>query len=187
MQCSSREAILSEATATRAVERAETIPSGSRGQAASKCAGSTREGAKVDRFCGCGQKVVYTGKMLCRRCYHAAYKRDHAEQMNKLARAHYAKNREKILARSRHRHLTDESYRKAHRKRVFESKYAGNGVKALRTAGFKCSECGYEKVAGVLVIHHRDGDRSNNKLSNLQVLCPTCHCEKHWQEGHRGS
>ena len=26
-----------------------------------------------------------------------------------------------------------------------------------------------------LEIHHKDGDRTNNSLENLQLLCPNCH------------
>ena len=26
-----------------------------------------------------------------------------------------------------------------------------------------------------LEVHHKDGDRTNNDLSNLQLLCPNCH------------
>ena len=27
----------------------------------------------------------------------------------------------------------------------------------------------------VLEVHHQDGNRKNNELSNLQLLCPNCH------------
>lgn len=41
-----------------------------------------------------------------------------------------------------------------------------------------CERCGNtmwhdEPIA--LEVHHRDGDRSNNSLDNLQLLCPNCH------------
>ena len=26
-----------------------------------------------------------------------------------------------------------------------------------------------------LEVHHKDGDNTNNKLENLQLLCPNCH------------
>ena len=45
----------------------------------------------------------------------------------------------------------------------------------------KCSECGvgsvwHEKPL-VLQMHHLDGDRTNNLLENLQILCPNCHTQ----------
>jgi endogenous inhibitor of DNA gyrase (YacG/DUF329 family) len=44
----------------------------------------------------------------------------------------------------------------------------------------KCEKCGFEGTnpytgRSVLQIHHMDGDCTNNKEENLQVLCPNCH------------
>ena len=41
-----------------------------------------------------------------------------------------------------------------------------------------CELCGYSEWMGKkipLELHHVDGNRFNNALNNLQVLCPTCH------------
>jgi hypothetical protein len=38
-----------------------------------------------------------------------------------------------------------------------------------------CERCG----AGVDHVHHRDGDPSNNALSNLEGLCAPCHIRHH--------
>jgi 5-methylcytosine-specific restriction endonuclease McrA len=46
----------------------------------------------------------------------------------------------------------------------------------------KCSECERKLPLPVLHVHHIDRDRSNNKLDNLEVLCPTCHELKHFYE-----
>jgi len=48
--------------------------------------------------------------------------------------------------------------------------------KALEHHGEECHGCG--STENVLV-HHRDGDRSNNSLSNLIPLCTTCHGKVH--------
>lgn len=50
----------------------------------------------------------------------------------------------------------------------------------LEKHDYKCELCGWGKVnpyTGTipLEIHHRDGDYTNNKEENLQVLCPNCH------------
>ncbi len=37
-----------------------------------------------------------------------------------------------------------------------------------------CVYCGFG-IAEVLEVAHLDGDHSNSKLSNLALLCPTCH------------
>jgi hypothetical protein len=36
--------------------------------------------------------------------------------------------------------------------------------------------CGYDNRT-ILEVHHRDGNRQNNRLENLDVLCPTHHAE----------
>lgn len=45
----------------------------------------------------------------------------------------------------------------------------------------KCEKCGWGKEHPIthnipLEVHHIDGDCTNNKLENLQLLCPNCHC-----------
>jgi 5-methylcytosine-specific restriction endonuclease McrA len=53
--------------------------------------------------------------------------------------------------------------------------------KKLISDGIKkneCEMCGITKWLGKeisLELHHIDGDRFNNVLSNLQILCPNCH------------
>ena len=42
----------------------------------------------------------------------------------------------------------------------------------------KCECCGLTEWMGKpipLEIHHKDGDRSHNELSNFELLCPNCH------------
>ena len=50
--------------------------------------------------------------------------------------------------------------------------------RALAYYNSKCSVCGYN-IEKVLQVHHRDKDRKNNSVENLDVLCPTCHKEYH--------
>lgn len=39
----------------------------------------------------------------------------------------------------------------------------------------KCEICGLSGEDVSLELHHKDGDRTNNQLENLQILCPNCH------------
>ena len=44
----------------------------------------------------------------------------------------------------------------------------------------KCEICGITEWLGKptpLELHHIDGNRFNNELSNLQILCPNCHSQ----------
>ncbi|MGN6312532.1 MAG: HNH endonuclease signature motif containing protein [Rhodanobacteraceae bacterium] len=49
-----------------------------------------------------------------------------------------------------------------------------------------CSRCGYSEVKDILVVHHKDRNRTHNDLANLEVLCPNCHSLEHLRENHRG-
>ena len=54
-------------------------------------------------------------------------------------------------------------------------------VRLLKTRGLKCERCGYNKYE-ILHIHHKDRNRSNNNLENLELICPNCHFEEHYSE-----
>ncbi|WP_056683909.1 HNH endonuclease [Cytobacillus solani] len=51
--------------------------------------------------------------------------------------------------------------------------------KALRYYGDSCNRCGINEN---LQVHHKDRNRSNNELDNLEVLCYDCHSEEHKNE-----
>ena len=62
----------------------------------------------------------------------------------------------------------------------------GDELAAYREKAFaaypnKCKNCGYDKYLEVLEVNHIDCDRSNNDISNLEILCPTCHREYHFE------
>lgn len=54
-----------------------------------------------------------------------------------------------------------------------KNRLLSEGVKS-----FKCERCGLTKWIDQeipLELHHIDGDRTNNTLLNLSLLCPNCH------------
>ncbi len=55
-----------------------------------------------------------------------------------------------------------------------------NGIKSYRKTAFahkehKCSLCGYHYDEKLLEVHHINGNRNNNRLENLIILCTWCH------------
>lgn len=60
----------------------------------------------------------------------------------------------------------------------------GEVLKTYRVAAFrvyphKCNRCGYDEVVEALEVHHRDRNRENNTIENLEIICPTCHVVEH--------
>ena len=58
--------------------------------------------------------------------------------------------------------------------------------KRYRTAIFaekeaKCERCGYDEVPQILIAHHKNRNRTDNALENLEILCPTCHESEHFR------
>ena len=68
----------------------------------------------------------------------------------------------------------------------------GKDSDAYRAVAFahlphRCVQCGYKRIPAVLHVHHKDGDKGNNDLSNLELRCPTCHVEWHYlHRPHKG-
>ena len=46
-----------------------------------------------------------------------------------------------------------------------------------------CNRCGYSEVVDVLQVHHKDRNRGNGVVDNLEILCPTCHALEHFYAG----
>lgn len=49
---------------------------------------------------------------------------------------------------------------------------------ALRALGAVCTDCGYKACAVLLDVHQMDGNRRNNALTNLLVVCVWCHAHR---------
>lgn len=52
-------------------------------------------------------------------------------------------------------------------------------TRLLAKKGASCERCGYSKLE-ILQVHHKDRNRNNNDLSNLELICPNCHYEEHY-------
>lgn len=43
-----------------------------------------------------------------------------------------------------------------------------------------CERCGFDKHEGAIIVHHKDRNRDNGDISNLEILCANCHAIEHW-------
>lgn len=66
---------------------------------------------------------------------------------------------------------------------VLDVRHYGEGLttyrdRALAFYGEKCQVCGYNQDVRMLDVDHKDSNRKNAALENLQVLCVWCHVLK---------
>ena len=54
--------------------------------------------------------------------------------------------------------------------------------RALANKEKKCERCGYDSNPAAIVVHHKDRNRMNDSLDNLEILCANCHAAEHWGE-----
>jgi len=54
-------------------------------------------------------------------------------------------------------------------------------IRLLKERGIVCEKCGYDKYE-ILQVHHKNRDVNDNRMENLELICPNCHCEEHFLE-----
>jgi hypothetical protein len=52
-------------------------------------------------------------------------------------------------------------------------------IKAFKEKDKLCERCGFNTYESILQVHHKDHNRLNNELNNLEILCPNCHAIEH--------
>jgi len=63
---------------------------------------------------------------------------------------------------------------------------SAKGARRLREALGRCEACGGDGSDSRLDVHHRNGDKQDQSLSNLAVLCHRCHMQAHAEQGETG-
>lgn len=79
-----------------------------------------------------------------------------------IKRCHHKKDLSEILVRGRYVSTNHLKWR-----------LVNEGVKEWRCENCKNTEWLNNVIP--LELHHKDGDKSNNELDNLELLCPNCH------------
>lgn len=54
-------------------------------------------------------------------------------------------------------------------------------LRLMEIKGRVCERCGYSKVE-ILQVHHKNRNRKDNQMGNLEIICPNCHFEEHYLE-----
>jgi len=85
-------------------------------------------------------------------------------------------------------HWTGQAWNKDQQLKDWSKYTRANNLKKhlIKKRGNICEICGNSMWLGKqlhLEIHHIDGDKTNNDINNLQLLCPNCHSQTHnWRK-----
>ena len=64
-----------------------------------------------------------------------------------------------------------------------KNRFGGNRIKVLERDDYTCQKCDVDVSEKYKAqIHHKDRNRENNSLSNLETLCKKCHCIHHYKK-----
>ena len=114
-------------------------------------------------------------KYCSRKCFHKA--------MNRKGTVEYTCQHcdKKFLdAPSHKRKFCSKACVNKSNKSVWKGKFSTvRKIMLTRNMISKCERCGYSEHPEILGVHHKDRNRHNNDLSNLEVLCPICHSLEH--------
>lgn len=77
----------------------------------------------------------------------------------------------------------ESGFNSIHPSHYSTGKYVKYRTKALSELINECNRCGYKENILALQVHHIDGNRKNNLLKNLEILCANCHVIEHLSSG----
>jgi len=134
------------------------------------------------------------GSERCRKCKPSYLRLD--EHKAKLSAALRGKPKPWLRGRKRPDHSEmmkewwTEDRRQAKREEMLArnplARYHGlsaDGARAIREAAGRCERCGGDGSDSRLDVHHRNGDKSDQRMSNLAILCHRCHMRLHSEQG----
>lgn len=112
-------------------------------------------------------------------CSKKCYYKSQLKQGTREYKCHYC---EKIFldAPSHKRKYCSIECNRKENKKIWKAVFSTVRKNMLRRGMLeKCQLCGFSKYKEIIGVHHIDGNRHNNDLSNLMVLCPNCHSIQH--------
>lgn len=113
----------------------------------------------------------------------------------KLSYAYDYRNNLSPEKRALYRNTQNRNFAQTHRKlkrEIANTRYlltrTGLRDKIIQREQGRCQMCNTQlSIPGTsYAIHHIDGNRKNNVLDNLELLCSGCHCVKHQNIGVKG-
>lgn len=54
-------------------------------------------------------------------------------------------------------------------------------IRLMKQRGKICERCNYD-IYEILQTHHKNRDKNDNRLENLELICPNCHAKEHFLE-----
>jgi hypothetical protein len=156
-----------------------------------RCGKTEEATGTYQKYCSICQPIVAREQKTAAEARRRARRGD---EINASRREHYAQNPEKHRTESREyydRNRDDLAFKA--RKKLIDAKaidkwldkrdFGGNWYKVFERDGGKCRTCGSTKNPAV---HHIDRsgwgvspDKKNNDMSNLILLCGSCHMKLH--------
>ena len=137
---------------------------------------------QVDATCAtCGGEFSHissrckTAKYCSRECYSKSLK----GKGRTLCKCAFCGN-EFLASKSQNRKFCSRACTSKQSKETWKPKFS-TVRKSMRRRGMInfCERCGYDAEPKILGVHHKDRNRKNNDMDNLEVLCPNCHSVEH--------
>lgn len=138
----------------------------------------------------CGVEFVAYGRRHRLRC-DACWKK-HRSDTNMALRGRKNDSVQVGIGSGHNQHINHDVYandkhqealakrRAAYKTKVEAGEYSASyAYRRILTGDDKCALCGYTEHQSILVVHHKNMNRSDNSRDNLVVLCPNCHALIH--------